>query len=222
MTAYRGRPPAPAAVPPPGAPDGPEPAASMPGRIREAWLDMPGSTRRLLAENPSEGRLLFYVIASDMVFFLSWALKTLLAPTAAAAAALPLHIGLWLIAALLLRTLSLYAFAALARTVGRAFGGTAGWREARAGVFWGALVAAPFGLLAALLGLAVAAAEPAHPFLGAPVFALPPYYIGLVPFLWFVAAGLATAHGFARGAWTFLALSTGTVALSLAGVYLSG
>lgn len=194
---------------------------SLPERIAEAWRDMPAATRRLLAEHPPEARLLVFVILSDLAFFLSWTLKTVLAPSSVAAAALPLNIALWLMAALLLRTLCLYAFAAVARIACTAFGGIGDWHATRVAVFLGALVAAPFGLLAAALAVALSAAEPHVPLFANPLFALPPYYIGLVPFLWFISAGLATVHGFARTGWTFLALSVATVALSLVGVYLS-
>ena len=67
--------------------------ATMSGRVWEAWLDMQASTRRLVSENPSEGRLLFYLILSDLVFFLSWTIKGVLAPTSAAAAVMPIQMG---------------------------------------------------------------------------------------------------------------------------------
>lgn len=195
---------------------------TMNARIGEAWQDMTRSTRRLIAEDPSEGRLLFFVIASDVVFFLSWTLKTLLAPTSAAVAQMPTDIGIWLTIALLFRTASLYALAAAATGVCRLLGGRGSWRDTRAGVFWGALVSAPFGLLAAALGLALSRGEDLLPMLQNPLFALPPYYIGLVPFLWFVASGIAAAQRFTQTGWTFLSLSVATVALSVIGVYLSG
>lgn len=204
----------------------PEPEDDLPltmnARILEAWRDMPASTRRLIAERPSEGRLLFFVILSDVVFFLSWTLKTLLAPTAAAVAAMPGDIGVWLLVAIFLRTACLYILAALAAGACAAAGGRGTWKDTRAAIFWGALVSAPFGLLAAVLGLLLNRGETAFPALSNPLFALPPYYIGLVPFLWFLAAGIATAQKFERVGWTFLALSVATVALSAFGVYLSG
>ncbi|MEM1315683.1 MAG: hypothetical protein AAGI51_14080, partial [Pseudomonadota bacterium] len=119
---------------------------TMNDRVVEAWRDMAASTRRLLDEDPSDGRLLFYVIASDMVFFFSWSLKTLLAPTSAASAQLPGDIGLWLLVAILCRTAALYAFATLAAAACQLAGGTGSARDTRAAIFWGALVSAPFGL----------------------------------------------------------------------------
>jgi len=194
----------------------------MNDRILEAWRDMAASTRRLLAERPGEGRLLFFVILSDVVFFLSWTLKTLLAPTSAAAERMPFDVAAFLLVAILFRTASLYVLAALAAAAATLCGGSGSWRDTRAAVFWGALVSAPFGLLAAGLAVALNRAEAALPALADPLFALPPYYVGLVPFLWFVAAGIAAAHRFERIGWSFLTLSVAAVALSLAGVYLSG
>ncbi|MEO1687047.1 MAG: YIP1 family protein [Pseudomonadota bacterium] len=194
---------------------------SMNGRILEAWRDMGASTRRLMSENPSEGRLLFFVIVSDIVFFLSWTLKTILAPTSAAVAQLPLDVGLWLLAAIFLRTAALYVFATLATAACQLSGGRGSARDTRAAIFWGALVSAPFGLAAALLGVLLSHGERIAPALQTPLVALPPYYLGLVPFLWFLAAGLAEAHRLERTSVVFLALSVATVALSFFGLYLT-
>ncbi|MEM6438635.1 MAG: YIP1 family protein [Pseudomonadota bacterium] len=194
---------------------------TMNDRLLEAWRDMAVSTRRLLDENPTEGRLLFYLILSDVVFFFSWSLKTLLAPTSAAAAQLPIDIGLWLILAILTRTGALYALATLATAAAQLAGGRGSARDTRAAVFWAALVSAPFGLMASVLAVILSRGEQAVPALQNPVFTLPPYYLGLVPFLWFIAAGLAEAHGFRRPPLVFLALSLGAVALSFWGLYLS-
>ncbi|MGM0585420.1 MAG: hypothetical protein ACQEUZ_12305 [Pseudomonadota bacterium] len=195
---------------------------TMNERILEAWRDMPTSVARLISESPSEGRLLFYVILSDVVFFLSWTLKTVLAPTSAVVARLPVEMGGWMLLAFLMRTAVMYVFAAGAYGALNLAGGTGSWRDTRAAVFWGALVSAPFGLLAAFVGVVLAHGERVLPALADPLFAVPPYYLGLVPFLWFIAAGLGTAHGFRRVGWIFLSLSIGTVALSWIGVYLAG
>ena len=195
--------------------------ATMSGRVWEAWLDMQASTRRLVSENPSEGRLLFYLILSDLVFFLSWTIKGVLAPTSAAAAVMPIQMGGILLVGFLIRTAAMYVLAAAAFAACRIAGGRGSWRDTRAAVFWGALVSAPFGLLAALVAVAMRHGEHIWPAIAEPVYAMPPYYIGLVPFLWFIAAGLAAVHGMARVGWIFLILSTGTVVLSILGVYLS-
>ncbi len=194
--------------------------ATMSARVLEAWRDMALSTRRLILENPAESRLLFYVILADMIFFLSWTVKTVLAPTSAAAAQMPWNVGGWILVAFLMRTALMYVFAAAACALCRMVGGTGSWRDTRAAIFWGGLVAAPFGLLASALAALLAQGERSLPQLADPIFALPPYYIGLVPFLWFIAAGIATVQEMRVG-WIFLVLSAGTVALSILGVYLT-
>ncbi len=195
--------------------------ASLKDRILDAWADMRASTRRLMGEQPSEARLLFYVMMSDVIFFLSWTIKTVVAPTAAAQAKLPLEIGMWLVLALFARTSIMYVFSALMRVICLAFGGTGGWWETRIGVFWGALVSAPFGVAAALFTVMLSWFEDSVPILKNDLLALPPYYIGLIPFLYFISAGLAEAHGFRRMGFLFMTLSIAAVALSVFAVYLA-
>ncbi len=167
-------------------------------RIRDAWFDMRLSTRRLVAEKPSEARLFFYVLMSDLIFFISWSLKTVVSPTTTATTKLPVEIGLWLIVALLCRSFAMYFFSILLGSGARVFGGTGSWRETRTAVFWGALVAAPFGFLFAVVAVVLASLEPVFPILGADWIALPPYWLSLIPFVWYISAGLAEVHGFKR------------------------
>lgn len=195
--------------------------ASLKDRILDAWSDMRASTQRLEGEQPSEARLLFYVMLSDVIFFLSWTIKTVVSPTAAAQAKLPLEIGMWLVLALLVRTSSMYVFAAFMRIVCRIFGGTGTWYQSRIGVFWGALAAAPFGVIAALVTVMMSWFEDSVPILKTDILALPPYYIGLIPFLYFISAGLAEVHGFKRVGFLFMGLSVAAVALSIFALYLS-
>ncbi|MFQ5622744.1 MAG: YIP1 family protein [Paracoccaceae bacterium] len=193
---------------------------SLTERIIDGWRDMRGSTRRLIGENPSEPRLLFYVLLSDMVFFLSWSIKTVIAPNSGAAAIIPLKIGLYLIVALMARTATMYVFSGVLGAALRLLGGTGSWKETRTGVFWGALVSAPFGLLAALLTVSMSVLEPTFPALRDPWIALPPYWIGIVPFVWFVSAGVAEAHGFRRVSLIFMCLSVLAVFAVFTGMYL--
>ncbi|MSU89958.1 hypothetical protein GE300_10090 [Rhodobacteraceae bacterium 2CG4] len=193
---------------------------SLGDRIVDAWKDMRASTERLIAENPSEHRLLFYVLLSDIIFFLSWALKTVVAPVSGVKAQVPLEIGIWLIAALMLRTASMYGFSAIVTAFVRLFGGTGSWRANRAGIFWGALVAAPFGFLMAAVTVSMSWLEPMFPILREDWIALPPYWISLVPFLWFISQGVAQANGFRKNAAVFLAMSGVALALMLVAMYL--
>lgn len=163
-------------------------------RVFDAWKDMRASTRRLIDENPSEGRLLFYILLSDMVFFLSWALKAVVAPTLGAKELLPAEIGIWLIVALFARTASVYAFSWVLGIAMRLFGGKGSWKSTRAGVFWGSFVAAPFGLLFALVTVLFASLETRFPILQDAFVSQAPYWMSLIPFVYFISAGVAEAH----------------------------
>ena len=167
-------------------------------RITDAWSDMRLSTKRLLAEKPSEARLFFYVLMSDLIFFISWSLKTVVSPTVVATTKLPTEIGLWLVVALFCRSFAIYFFSILLGSGARVMGGTGSWRETRMAVFWGALVAAPFGFLFAVITVVLASFEPLFPILSADWITLPPYWLSLIPFVWFISAALAEVHGFKR------------------------
>ena len=194
--------------------------SNLADRIVDAWRDMDASTGRLLREKPTEARLLFYVLMSDMVFFLSWSIKAVVVPTAEAAARLPLEISFWLVFALLCRTSAIYFLSILIGSAARIMGGTGTWRETRTAVFWGALVAAPFGFLCALITVALTALEPVIPALGADWIALPPYWASLIPFVWFISAGIARAHNFERVFNVFAAMSAIAVAAIVLAMYL--
>lgn len=163
-------------------------------RVLDAWKDMRASTRRLIDENPSEGRLLFYILLSDMVFFLSWALKAVVAPTLGAKDMLPAEIGIWLIVALFVRTAAVYLFSMVLGFAMRLFGGKGSWKSTRAGVFWGSFVAAPFGLLFALVTVLFASMEGSYPILQDAFVSQAPYWMSLIPFVYFISAGVAEAH----------------------------
>ena len=176
-------------------------------RIFEAWKDMPESTRRLIKERPSEARLLFFVLLSDLVFFLSFSVKTVVSPTSIAESALPDDVALLLVVALMVRTGSIYAFSFVLGLVLRAFGGTGTLKDTRAGVFWGSFVSAPFEILAAILTVSMVSFEDSVPFLSGETLSLMPLWLGLLPYIWFVSAGASAAHGFKRFFPLFAALS---------------
>ena len=83
---------------------------SMLERIWDAWKNMRSSARRLIEEAPNEGRLIFMVLLSDLVFFLSWSIKTVVAPMSSASGLIPIEISIWLVAALMVRTAFMYLF----------------------------------------------------------------------------------------------------------------
>lgn len=176
-------------------------------RITEAWKDMPASTRRLIAERPSEARLFFFVLLSDLIFFLSFSVKTVISPTSMAESVLPNDVALLLVVALMMRTAIIYTFAIVLGLILRAFGGTGTLKDTRTGVFWGSFVSAPFEILAAVLIVAMASLEGAVPFLSGETISLAPLWLGLLPYIWFVSAGATSAHGFKRFFPLFAALS---------------
>ncbi len=187
-------------------------------RIRLSYRDMRRTTRALIEENPSEPRLLFFVLLSDVLFFLSRGVSFVVTPGEAVERALPVpaQLGVLLVGALLLRTITLYLFSALVCIVARLFGGDGSWKDTRTGVFWAALVAAPVGILGALIGAGFAHLEPFAPVFAEPILAWPPQLIGLVAFVFFLAAGVAEAHRFPRTSPVFIAFSVLTVVLLVA------
>ncbi len=193
---------------------------SLFAKVWEAWTDMAGSTRRLINEKPSEARLLFFVLMSDLMFFLSWSIKTIVSPNSIAESALPDNVALLLVGALLLRTTSVYIFSFLVGWFLKLLGGKGTLKDTRCGIFWGSFVAAPFGLLAAMLAVAMHYLEPTMPFLKNETIGLAPLWLGLLPFVWFVSAGAAEAHGFKRVFPLFAGLSLLCVAGLLFAMYL--
>jgi len=177
-------------------------------RIVQSWRDMRGQTRELIDERPNEHRLVFFVLLSDIIFFLSWSLRTVVAPVAGFEDEVPLQLGALLVGALLLRTLSMYAFSLVLWGASRLWGGGGSWRDTRTGVFWAALVAAPFGLLMGLATIGLGWIAPMAPALGSEAAAAVVQVVGFLPFVWFVSLGLAEAQGFrsARTAFQVLLL----------------
>ena len=189
-------------------------------RVVDAWKDMRGSTRRLIEENPSEGRLLFYILLSDMVFFLSWSLKAVVAPSLGAKDLLPAEIGLWLVAALFLRTALVYLFALVLGVVMRLFGGEGSSRDTRAGVFWGSFVAAPFGFFFAIITVTFTSLESTFPVLQGDIISQAPYWLSLIPFVYFISAGISEAHNFKLTFPVFAAMSATAIIVWIGALYL--
>ncbi len=190
-------------------------------RVRDSWRNMRKSTRRLIDENPSESRLFFYILMSDLIFFLSWSLKAVVSPTEEASSFLPTDVGLWLVVALFARTGVIYIFSFLLGIAMRLAGGKGGGKATRAAVFWGSFVAAPFGLLFALITVAFATFEPYLPILSNDLISQAPYWLSLIPFVWFISAGLAEAHEFRLVAPIFGAMTFITMVLWVMFMYLS-
>jgi hypothetical protein len=129
-----------------------------------------------------------------MIFTLSWALKTLIAPTAAATASMGSDVVLWLMVALMLRTTAIYALALAVGIVVKVFGGKATLFETRVGVIWGVFVAAPIGLIIAEFSVIINQFDGSLAFLQSQGIQMTPYWLGMVPFVWFVSKGAAAAN----------------------------
>jgi len=188
--------------------------SSMLERIFDAWGDMRASSRRLIAENPSEGRLVFMVLLSDLVFFLSWCIKTVVAPMSSAADLIPIEISIWLVFALMARTAFMYMFSFVVFAVAKLFKGQGSWYKTRVCVFWAALVSAPFGFIAALVTVSMYGLEDYVPVFKEEWISLPPYWLGLIPFIWFISAGISEAHKFKNSSPVFMVMTL----LSLVGL----
>jgi hypothetical protein len=194
--------------------------SGLAARVVDGWKDMRASTRRLIEENPTEGRLLFYILLSDMIFFLSWSLKAVVSPSMAAQQMLPLEIGMILIAALFMRTFWVYVFSMVLWVVAMIFGGKGSPRDTRAGVFWGSFVAAPFGLFFAFVTVVLTSLEQSFPMLQGSVISQAPYWLSLIPFVYFISAGVAEAHQFKFTFPMFAGLTLTAMALWLVVLYL--
>ena len=163
-------------------------------RLARSFFDMRATTEELLSERPSEARLLMLVLLSDMIFTLSWALKTLISPTQAATASMGSDVVLWLMVALMLRTTAIYALALVVGIVVKAFGGKATLFETRVGVIWGVFVAAPIGLIIAEFAVIINQFDGSLALLQSQGIQMTPYWLGMVPFVWFVSKGAAAAN----------------------------
>ena len=180
---------------------------SMLERIWDAWKDMRKSARRLINEAPDEARLIFMVLLSDLVFFLSWSIKTVVAPMSSASNLIPLEVGLWLIAALMVRTAFMYIFSLIVYGSCKLFKGRGTWYETRVCVFWAALVSAPFGFIAALVTVSMYGLEDYVPLFREEWISLPPYWLGLIPFVWFISEGISESHKFKNSSPVFMVMS---------------
>ncbi len=193
---------------------------SMLERIIDAWSDMRASSRRLIDENPHEGRLVFLILLSDLVFFLSWSIKTVVSPMSSAAAHMPAEIGLFLVGALMIRTPFMYLFSSIVFAIAKLFGGQGTWYETRVCVFWAALVSAPFSFIAALVTVGMHGLEDYVPVFKEEWISLPPYWLGLIPFVWLISEGITESHKFKLSSPVFMVMTVLSLACLFGAYYL--
>lgn len=165
-------------------------------RILDAYADMRASTRSFIETNPSEARLLFIALLSDIIFLVARAISMVVLPPEEVAVTLPEFVGFGIVVAFLFRTSLFYIFAALAKILSYPFGGRGGWYETRCAVFWAALVSAPIELVGALVTVGAVLLRPYVPALDNELLTQTPYFIGPVAFGFFLCAGIAEAQGF--------------------------
>ena len=184
-------------------------------RMLGAWADLRGSMRAELDRDPGEGRLLFYVMLSGLIWFAGRTAVLVYGPLGPTIPpdVFAGRVGLEFISAIFFRTLAFYALAALAGLIARAAGGGGGWRDSRAALFWAALVAAPAILAATFLSLLLTGI----PGQAGAIAGM----LGAVAFAWAVAQCLAEAHGF-TSAWRVLAVLALLAAALVGGVYMLG
>ncbi len=184
-------------------------------RMLGAWADLRGSMRAELERDPGEGRLLFYVMLSGLIWFIGRHALLVYGPLGPVIPEDEFvgRVGLEFISAIFFRTLAFYALAALAGLIARAAGGSGGWRDSRAALFWAALVAAPVILAATLLSLLLTGV----PGQAAAIASM----LGAVAFAWAVAQCIAEAHGF-TSVWRVLAVVATLAAAFVGGVYMLG
>ncbi|MHA3915029.1 hypothetical protein [Halovulum sp. GXIMD14793] len=169
---------------------------SLGRRIINSWKDMRGHTRGLINENLDEHRLLFYVLLSDIIFFVSFTIRALVSPFGYETAQVGLLAFKILVAVLLLRTIFMYVLSLVLQLGSKAVGGKGTWKETRVGVFWGALVAAPFEILLAALGGMISNYGAGIPWLLSIEMEMAILLGGFVPLFWFISLGLAEAQKF--------------------------
>jgi hypothetical protein len=179
----------------------PRPGRGLVDRFWHTW-HAPRAAVRDEIDTGSEGRLVFYAMASSFVFTLASVAARALNPTAAVAGSWDAWVTTQVVVGTFFRPLALYGVAGLIGLLCRLAGGGGNHYQTRVAVFWTALVAAPAGFVLTVLG------EGATGLAGAPSL-VGQLLHGLGSVIWAVllVPALAEAHGFrrTRGLWLALA-----------------
>ena len=161
--------------------------------IGRGWRAPRAAMAAELDRGLNEGRALVHLMTACGLFFVASLPNAVreargLGIDDAVEGAVSAHLFAWLALAPLLA----YALAALVHLAARGYGARGGFLAARAAVFWSLLLAAPLALALAVLGAIVEIAAPVVlPWLA------PLGYAVLAAWVWFFAASLAEAEGFA-------------------------
>lgn len=188
-------------------------------KVLFAWFYMARSTHRLINQSPSEMYLLSLLMLSNLAFFLSWTMKAVIVPNSAGVSLISSEIGALFLLSMVLRTGAMYVFAMVLATICHFFGGTGSFENTRLAVFWGAFVTAPFGIAAAVLSVMFTNLALHFPIFNASWISMPPYWIGTLPFVWFISVAVARAQGFRQTSPLFLSMSVVALVALMAGMY---
>ncbi|MFQ5438178.1 MAG: hypothetical protein ACE5DK_05015 [Paracoccaceae bacterium] len=188
-------------------------------RVVRAWFHFSGSIDSLILMRPGEGYLFFLLMLSNMSFFLSWTLKAVIVPEQGGVALISTRVGLLALASIFVRTGLMYLLAMLAGAISRLLGGRGTWRNTRIALFWADLVSAPIGVAAAVLSIVFSYLAIDFPIFASPWIAMPPYWFGSLPLIWFMSLGVARVHGFSKRSPVFLILSIVSLVALVGGMY---
>ena len=188
-------------------------------KVLFAWFYMAKSTQRLINQSPSELYLLSLLMLSNIAFFLSWTMKAVIVPNSAGISLVSTGIGALFLLSMVVRTCAMYVFAMVPAAVCHFFGGTGSFENTRLAVFWGAFVTAPFGIAAAVLSVIFTNLSLYFPIFKASWISMPPYWIGTLPFVWFISVAVARTQGFSRTSPLFLSMSVVALVGLMAAMY---
>jgi hypothetical protein len=185
------------------------PGTGLVDRMARTWT-APRRATRFEIDMADEARLLFYAFAASLLGTLAAVAGQRLNPAPGVAGDQAQWTATQVTVGLFVRPIGLYLAAALIGFAARAAGGTGGWRDTRAAVFWTALVAAPAGVVLTAVGAFAAAyggaagAGPAGAAAGSVIWAA------------LLAPALAEAHGFRSALGVFAVMMAGSAAIAAA------
>lgn len=183
-------------------------------RTVRAFFNMQETTEKLLQQHPSEARLLLLVLISDVMFALSWTIKDVFLSSSPSSATLGSDLMMWIVLTIMMRTMLIYAMALVIGVVFKFMGSKVTIQETRIGVIWGVFIAAPIGLLMSELVAMIDWMGFDFAILQGQGIQSLPYWLGMIPFLWFVSKGAAVANRVNNTLPVFVAMTATAVAIA--------
>ncbi|MEL6278138.1 MAG: YIP1 family protein [Pseudomonadota bacterium] len=182
-------------------------------RVAGAYWDFSGSMRRLLEDQPREATLLSFLIVASLMRYAGQVVDAFGELSSSVAGedftrAFQTQVAEGFVGALILAPLAVYLFAAIAKPIAGALGGTGDWFETRAAFVWAYLVTAPIFLLrSAIDAIASSAGVPDGLLV---ILSLAFAALGL----YVLGACLSVAHGFKSPRNTALVMAAGLFAIA--------